>query len=104
MLRKSFLSLPLCLVVVALSIGSALALGAEGSPVKVWETQAVIPTYLAGAPEPNPMFFFGRESQGAQEPRSLHNPEAIWDNPSLSPWWSNRPPVGNARTTSIPGC
>src|ERR1017187_1138098 len=68
MLRKSFLSLPLCLVVVALSIGSSLALGAEGSPVKVWETQAVIPTYLAGAPEPNPMFFFGRESQGAQGP------------------------------------
>src|ERR1035441_8637633 len=70
MLRKSFLSLPLCLVVVALSIGSSLALGAEGSPVKVWETQAVIPTYLAGAPEPNPMFFFGRESQGAQWPMS----------------------------------
>lgn len=68
MLRKSFLSLPLCLVVVALSIGSSLALGAEGAPVKVWETQAVIPTYLAGAPEPNPMFFFGRESQGAQGP------------------------------------
>ena len=52
----------------ALLIGSSLALGAEGSSVKVWETQTVIPTYLAGAPEPNPMFFFGRESQGAQGP------------------------------------
>ncbi len=60
MLLKWFLSV--------LSIGSSLALGAEGSPVKVWETQVVIPTYLAGAPEPNPMFFFGRESQGAQGP------------------------------------
>jgi len=68
MLRKWFLSLPLCLAVAALLIGSSLASGAEGSPVKVWETQAVIPTYLAGAPEPNPMFFFGRESQGAQGP------------------------------------
>ena len=28
----------------------------------------VIPTYLAGDPEPNPMFFFGRQSQGAQAP------------------------------------
>ena len=36
--------------------------------------------------------------------RSLHNPEAKWDNLSLSPWWSNRPRVGNAHTTSIPGC
>ena len=38
------------------------------SPVKVWEEKTVIPTYLAGAPEPNPMFFFGRASQGAQAP------------------------------------
>src|SRR5271165_4368443 len=68
MLRKLFPSLPLCLAVAALSFGSSLALGAEGSSVKVWETQAVIPTYLAGAPEPNPMFFFGRQSQGAQGP------------------------------------
>ena len=36
--------------------------------------------------------------------RSLPNPEAKWDSLSLSPWWSNRPPVGNARTTFIPGC
>src|ERR1017187_5508744 len=48
--------------------GRRLAWGAEGSRVKVGETQAVIPTYRAGAPEPNPMFFFGRESQGAQGP------------------------------------
>ncbi len=34
--------------------------------VSVKETNVVIPTYLAGAPEPNPMFFFGKASQGAE--------------------------------------
>jgi tetratricopeptide (TPR) repeat protein len=34
--------------------------------VRVWEQDVVIPTYLAGAPEPNPMFYFGRASQGAE--------------------------------------
>jgi len=33
---------------------------AEGSSVKVWESQTVIPAYLAGDAEPNPLFFFGR--------------------------------------------
>ena len=47
---------------------SSLALAADTAAVKVWEEKAVIPTYLAGAPEPNPMFFFGRASQGAQGP------------------------------------
>ncbi|MGA2114925.1 MAG: DUF5107 domain-containing protein [Bryobacteraceae bacterium] len=47
---------------------TAAAFAADVSGVKVWETKAVIPTYLAGDPEPNPMFFFGRESQGAQGP------------------------------------
>ncbi len=68
MLAKRSLSTRLSIAAAALLIGSSLASGAEGSPVKVWETQAVIPTYLAGAPEPNPMFFFGRDSQGAQGP------------------------------------
>jgi tetratricopeptide (TPR) repeat protein len=44
------------------------ALAADTSGVKVRETKVVIPTYLAGDPEPNPMFFFGRQSQGAQGP------------------------------------
>ena len=52
-----------------LLIGSP-ALAAAGSQtastVKVWEQNTVIPTYLAGAPEPNPMFYFGRQSQGAE--------------------------------------
>lgn len=34
----------------------------------MWETQITLPTYLAGEPERNPMFFFGRQSQGAQGP------------------------------------
>ena len=36
------------------------------APVKVWEQDLTLPTYLAGAPEPNPMFYFGRGSQGAE--------------------------------------
>ncbi len=36
------------------------------TPVRVWEEKVVIPTYLAGPPEPNPMFYFGRQSQGAK--------------------------------------
>ncbi len=47
---------------------SALALAAESAAVKVWEEKAIIPTYPAGPPEQNPMFFFGRASQGAQGP------------------------------------
>ena len=38
----------------------------HGSAVRFWEENEVIPTYLAGAPDPNPMFFFGRGSQGAE--------------------------------------
>jgi tetratricopeptide (TPR) repeat protein len=54
---------------IALAIASsATAFGADPGAVKVWEEKVVIPTYLAGDPEPNPMFFFGRESQGSQGP------------------------------------
>jgi len=60
------------LMFLALVAGFVLAatasFAAGPSPVKVWETKIVIPTYLAGDPEPNPMFFFGRESQGSQGP------------------------------------
>jgi tetratricopeptide (TPR) repeat protein len=38
---------------------------AANSPVTATEKDIVIPTYLAGDPEPNPMFYFGRNSQGA---------------------------------------
>jgi len=36
------------------------------TPVKITEVDQVIPTYLSGPPDPNPMFFFGKESQGAE--------------------------------------
>jgi len=36
------------------------------STVKIYETDENIPTYLAGPPDPNPMFFFGKQSQGAE--------------------------------------
>ncbi len=36
------------------------------TPIKVEETSIVLPTYLAGDPDPNPMFYFGRNSQGAE--------------------------------------
>jgi tetratricopeptide (TPR) repeat protein len=38
---------------------------AADSSVTATEQDIVIPTYLAGDPEPNPMFYFGRDSQGA---------------------------------------
>ena len=34
--------------------------------VKVTDTQVVIPTYVAGAPDPNPFFYTGRTYQGAK--------------------------------------
>src|SRR5664280_2729700 len=52
-------------------IGAALAASLPAfaaSPVKVTEQNVVIPTYEASTPEPNPMFYFGRQSQGAQAP------------------------------------
>ena len=39
---------------------------AAADPVKLTEVDEVIPTYLSEPPDPNPMFYFGRESQGAQ--------------------------------------
>jgi tetratricopeptide (TPR) repeat protein len=34
--------------------------------VKLYERDEVIPTYKSGPPEPDPMFYFGRDSQGAE--------------------------------------
>ena len=36
------------------------------APVTLTEVDEVIPTYLSGPPDPNPMFYFGRQSQGAE--------------------------------------
>lgn len=53
-------------ILLAGGIFLAFIAGALGAPVKVTERLEVIPTYLAGEPEPNPMFYFGRNSQGAE--------------------------------------
>ena len=34
--------------------------------VKVTDSQVVIPTYVAGPPDPNPFFYTGRTYQGAK--------------------------------------
>jgi tetratricopeptide (TPR) repeat protein len=51
-----------------LGLGILCPLFAAGTPisVKVWEEQITIPTYLIGPPDPNPQFYFGGVSQGAQ--------------------------------------
>jgi tetratricopeptide (TPR) repeat protein len=55
------------LVIVFLLIATmASPLFAAVIPVKVWEEQVTIPTYLLGPPDPNPQFYFGGASQGAQ--------------------------------------
>ncbi|MGD0650073.1 MAG: DUF5107 domain-containing protein [Verrucomicrobiia bacterium] len=53
-------------IVISLLVASPPHLAAGSSPVSVREQNVVIPTYEAGPPEPNPMFYFGRASQGAE--------------------------------------
>ncbi len=55
--------LPLFAVLVSAWI---LGLAANADRVTVREERLVLPTYLAGDPDPSPMFFFGRASQGAE--------------------------------------
>ncbi len=45
---------------------SAASLATAASPVVLTEADEVIPTYLSGPPDPDPMFYFGRQSQGAE--------------------------------------
>src|ERR1035437_4226456 len=56
----------LIVLVLGLLLAAGASFAADVSRVKVWETKIIVPTYLAGDPEPNPSFFFGRQSQGAQ--------------------------------------
>jgi len=64
--RKRFhLSLLLCLGAL-LGVTSSSIYASGDSAVRIWEQDIVIPTYMAGAPEPNPMFYFGSASQGAE--------------------------------------
>src|ERR1017187_5915262 len=48
------------------SVAMISPLFAAGTPVRVWEEGVTIPTYLIGPPDPNPQFYFGGASQGAQ--------------------------------------
>ena len=63
--KRIQLSLLLCLGVL-LGVSSSSIYAAGDSEVRIWEQDIVIPTYMAGAPEPNPMFYFGSASQGAE--------------------------------------
>lgn len=49
----------------ALALAIASPLFAAG-PVTLTEQNVIIPTYLIGPPDPNPQFYFGGASQGAQ--------------------------------------
>lgn len=53
-------------IVFLLIMAAASPLLAAGTEVKVWEEGVTIPTYLVGPPDPNPQFYFGVASQGAQ--------------------------------------
>jgi tetratricopeptide (TPR) repeat protein len=51
----------------ALATALLLAPGARAaSPVILTQADETIPTYLSNPPDPDPMFYFGRDSQGAQ--------------------------------------
>mgnify|MGYP003875985531 CR=1 FL=1 len=45
---------------------AALPIAAPAGPVRLWETNQVIPTYLAAPPSPIPRFYSGRTYQGAK--------------------------------------
>ena len=64
-MRLGIASLAVALAVTIIGRFSPRAL-AGGPAVTVREVDEVIPTYEAGPPDPNPMFYFGRISQGAQ--------------------------------------
>jgi len=51
---------------VTLILAATSPLFAAAAPVKAWEEKVTIPTYLIGPPDPNPQFYFGGNSQGAQ--------------------------------------
>jgi tetratricopeptide (TPR) repeat protein len=54
------------LLTVGLTIVHCVSAFAAAPSVTITEIDEVIPTYQSGPPEPNPMFYFGRMSQGAE--------------------------------------
>jgi len=67
MLRKKYFLIAPLLMGFALFNVSAILLHGKSS-VKVWEESLVIPTYRAGKPDLNPIFYAGRAYQGAKGP------------------------------------
>src|SRR5260221_14269723 len=57
---------PCSVWVLGCSFAGAAPHFAAPAPVPLREVDEVIPTYLSGPPDPNPMFYFGRQSQGAE--------------------------------------
>jgi tetratricopeptide (TPR) repeat protein len=53
---------------VLLVVAPASPARAQEPPVRAWESPLRIPTYPVGPAEPNPMFYAGREYQGAEGP------------------------------------
>jgi tetratricopeptide (TPR) repeat protein len=64
--RKRFVLLNFFSLFAILLVFSPALFSTENTSVKVWEQETVIPTYIVGPPDPNPMFYFGRASQGAE--------------------------------------
>ena len=60
-----------------LAIISSCLISQGQSSVTITEQPLVIPTYLAGPPDPNPMFYFGKQSQGAE---GRIYPYSLYDN------------------------
>lgn len=65
--RHCLFTLPLVGMLIFLLFQPAPSLPPDDR-VKVWKEPLVIPTYPIGAPEKNPIFYFGRAYQGARGP------------------------------------
>jgi tetratricopeptide (TPR) repeat protein len=68
MRNRHFLVLSIAIGMVIFLVSHPSKSLAIDSSVKVWKEPLVIPTYLAGEPEKNPIFYFGRAYQGAKGP------------------------------------
>jgi tetratricopeptide (TPR) repeat protein len=58
---RSAITMIICLFILVTSVNAQTI-----TPVRITEVDENIPTYRANPPDPNPMFFFGQGSQGAE--------------------------------------
>jgi tetratricopeptide (TPR) repeat protein len=78
LLLKSFNKAAFKPILILCAVMLALPSGALAQPlVTISEVNQVIPTYLAGPADPNPMFYFGKGSQGAE---GRIYPYSLYDN------------------------